>query len=105
MAEKSHIEKSFQYAIILLLIVSISLVSTFLDVNTKIKYGEILIGLPIFIAGIVGIFSFIEWIKGRKEKTSLKKIFALIVSLSIAILLLFMFVTNMIEAINVFSKI
>ncbi len=103
MKKRTHIEKSFRIGIIILGLILMSLLSIVFKAGKNIALGELLIGLPILTAGILGIVGFTYGLKGRKESSSFKKIFALIINSGVVILLLGLVVTNIMDMINAFN--
>ncbi|WP_066632780.1 hypothetical protein [Labilibacter marinus] len=103
MKNRTHIEKSFRIAIVILILVSITLLSILLKAGRSLALGELLIGLPILIAGILGIVGFVQGLKGRKENLSFKKILALIVNSGVVILLVGLIAANVIDILTAFN--
>ncbi len=103
MTKKTHIEKSYRIAIVIVMLIVIAFLSIIFKVGNSIRLGELLIGLPMLTAGIMGIVGFIQWTKGRKENSSLKKTFALLINSCVVILLIVLVITNVIDIINAFN--
>ncbi len=100
---KTHIEKSFRIGMVILLLITIAFLSILLKVGKNIPLGELLIGFPILIAGILGIIGFIQGIKGRKENSSLKKVLAILINSGVVILLIILLIANIIDVLEAFK--
>ena len=101
--KKTHVEKSFRIGIIILILLSIAFLSAAFKVGKNLALGELLIGLPILVAGILGIVGFTYGMKGRKEDSSLKKIFALLINSGVVVLLIGLVIANVIDIIKSFN--
>ena len=103
MTKKTQIEKSFRIAMIILLLIAIAFLAIIFKTGNNIPLGELLIGLPILTAGIMGFLGFFYWIKGRKENSSFKKTIALCINSCVVILLVVAVITNVIDIIKAFN--
>ncbi|MCU4175491.1 hypothetical protein [Carboxylicivirga sp. N1Y90] len=100
---KTNTEKSFIYAMIILLLFVITYIGVFLKVWNSIPQGEFIIGVPFLIAGYLGVVGSIYLIKGRKDKISVKKVISLTINIGVMVLFIGLIINNVIDIKNVFN--
>ena len=80
-------------------IVLIVLIVQFFDVNNS-YYISLLIGLIVFLVGVLSIIGLIYSVKSIKEPNTAKKIIGLTINLTIVILFISIIITNLYDVYN-----
>lgn len=97
-----YINKSYQLGLINAALILIALLSI-LFLNKNIDINAFLVGLPIFLAGVLSINGCRYLFVGRREKKDYKFYIALIFNMSIAALFILFIIGNVIDMLKAFS--
>ena len=103
MTSKSKIDKSFKIGVVTLALVLIALVSIIIGKNKDLDFSAILIGLPLFLAGLLSIVGTIQFFRGLKETKSFRYFFSMVINIGMVILLVCLILANVIDAISIFK--
>lgn len=100
---QTYTEKSFRKGILIVLFITIALLSIILGGSKSSNTSALLIGLPIFIAGILGIIGSTQAIKGLKEKKTAKMAFAILINFGIVLIFFGLLAANMVDIYRTFK--
>ena len=100
---RTNIEKSFRKGILILCMITIALMTITFNKGNNSNVSGLLVGLPIFIAGILGIIGSIHAIKGLKEKKNLKFDFALLINFGVVLIFLGLLLANIMDTAKLFK--
>ena len=91
-ANTYYTDRSYQVSKLILFLLTFSALTIMINIQPDIS--RYLFGLPIVIAGVLGVFGAYILYKGRDEPTNEKKLVALVVHSAMVILILTILVSN-----------
>ena len=91
-ANTYYTERSYRVSKLILALLTFSALTIMVNIQPEIS--RYLFGLPIIIAGLLGIFGAYILYKGRNEPTNEKKLVALVVHTAMVILILTILISN-----------
>ncbi|GAB1858636.1 hypothetical protein MHTCC0001_34760 [Flavobacteriaceae bacterium MHTCC 0001] len=86
--------KGFNFGIYAIGLIVFAIVISLLVNSLESDFYSMLIGLPVFVGGLIGVIGIILSIRGIKEPNTVKKIVGIIINLGIATLFFTMIVAN-----------
>lgn len=94
MKNKTNIEKSFTLGIISLVSIVLGLFISIASIHWGSKLISSVIGLSYLAAGILSLIGSVYFVKGMKEKLTIKKIVAFITNVGVLVLFIAMVIAN-----------
>lgn len=91
-ANNYYTDRSYKVSKLILFLLTFSALTIVVNIQSDIS--RYLFGLPIIVAGILGIFGAYILYKGRREPTNEKKLVALVVHSAMVILILTILISN-----------
>jgi hypothetical protein len=91
-ANTYYTDRSYKVSKLILFLLTFSALTIVINIQPEIS--RYLFGLPIIVAGLLGIFGAYILYKGRNEPTNEKKLVALVVHSAMVILILTILVSN-----------
>ena len=91
-ANNYYTDRSYKVSKLILFLLTFSALTIVVNIQSDIS--RYLFGLPIIVAGILGIFGAYILYKGRREPTNEKKLVALVVHSAMVILIITILISN-----------
>ena len=101
--KKTQTQKAFTSTLIVIGLLTFAIIGILLTKDTEMASSGLLVGLPIFISGIVSIVGLIQTIKAFKDPKTTKLFISLIVNSMVIILFITAIIANILDIANSFA--
>ena len=101
--KKTQTQKAFTSTLIVIGLLTFAIIGILVTKDTEMASSGLLIGLPIFISGIVSIVGLIQTIKAFKDPKTTKLFISLIVNSMVIILFITAIIANILDIANSFA--
>tara|TARA_B100000683_G_scaffold267631_1_gene301582 strand:+ start:62 stop:382 length:321 start_codon:yes stop_codon:yes gene_type:complete len=101
--KKTQTQKAFTSTLIVIGLLAFAIIGILVTKDTEMASSGLLVGLPIFISGIVSIVGLIQTIKAFKDPKTTKLFISLIVNSMVIILFITAIIANILDIANSFA--
>ena len=101
--KKTQTQKAFTSTLIVIGLLTFAIIGILVTKDTEMASSGLLVGLPIFISGIVSIVGLIQTIKAFKDPKTTKLFISLIVNSMVIILFITAIIANILDIANSFA--
>ena len=101
--KKTQTQKAFISTLIVIGLLAFAIIGILVTKDTEMASSGLLVGLPIFISGIVSIVGLIQTIKAFKDPKTTKLFISLIVNSMVIILFITAIIANILDIANSFA--
>ena len=101
--KKTQTQKAFTSTLIVIGLLTFAIIGILVTKDTEMASSGLLVGLPIFISGIVSIVGLIQTIKAFKDPKTTKFFISLIVNSMVIILFITAIIANILDIANSFA--
>ena len=101
--KKTQTQKAFTSTLIVIGLLTFAIIGILVTKDTEMASSGLLVGLPIFISGIVSIVGLIQTIKAFKDAKTTKLFISLIVNSMVIILFITAIIANILDIANSFA--
>ena len=101
--KKTQTQKAFTSTLIVIGLLAFAIIGILVTKDTEMASSGLLVGLPIFISGIVSIVGLIQTIKAFKDPKTTKFFISLIVNSMVIILFITAIIANILDIANSFA--
>ena len=101
--KKTQTQKAFTSTLIVIGLLAFAIIGILVTKDTEMASSGLLVGLPIFISGILSIVGLIQTIKAFKDPKTTKLFISLIVNSMVIILFITAIIANILDIANSFA--
>ena len=101
--KKTQTQKAFTSTLIVIVLLTFAIIGILVTKDTEMASSGLLVGLPIFISGIVSIVGLIQTIKAFKDPKTTKLFISLMVNSMVIILFITAIIANILDIANSFA--